>query len=343
MILIFLGSWRSTLIIAVSIPLSILVSLIVAVARSGETHQHHDARRPRARRRHPGRRRDRRDREHQPQPRARARRSSRPSSTAPRRSRCRRSSRRSAICIVFVPMFFLTRRRALPLHARSPRPSCFAMLAVYFLSRTLVPTMAQVPAARPRARRRAGQARRRPRRPLRPLPARLRAALRALPRRLPRASLDAAHRPAPVAFASVFLAVVRWSRSASCSRGSGGLLPRRRQRPVQAAPARAAPGPASRRRPRLCDAIDGAIREVDPAGRARHDHRQHRRALQRPQPLLQQLGADRAGRRRHPGLAEGEAPPDRRATSRRCATASRSEFPGVDASTSCRSTWSARS
>ena len=33
MILLFLGSWRSTLIIAVSIPLSILCSIIDAVAR----------------------------------------------------------------------------------------------------------------------------------------------------------------------------------------------------------------------------------------------------------------------------------------------------------------------
>ncbi len=66
MILVFLGSWRSTLIIAVSIPLSIL-SFAARAQRPRRDHQHHDPRRTRPRRRHPGRRRHRRDREHQPQ------------------------------------------------------------------------------------------------------------------------------------------------------------------------------------------------------------------------------------------------------------------------------------
>ena len=66
MILIFLGSWRSTLIIAVSIPLSIICSLLMLSAL-GRDHQHHDPRRPRTRRRHPRRRRYRRDRKHQSQ------------------------------------------------------------------------------------------------------------------------------------------------------------------------------------------------------------------------------------------------------------------------------------
>ena len=44
MILLFLGNWRSTLIIAISIPLSIFTSLI-ALSALGEHHQHHDARR----------------------------------------------------------------------------------------------------------------------------------------------------------------------------------------------------------------------------------------------------------------------------------------------------------
>ena len=43
MILLFLGSWRSTLIIAVSIPLSILTS-VTDPQLSGRNHQHHDAR-----------------------------------------------------------------------------------------------------------------------------------------------------------------------------------------------------------------------------------------------------------------------------------------------------------
>jgi hypothetical protein len=66
MILLFLGSWRSTLIVVTSIPLSILVSLIV-LACIGETPQPHDPRGPVARRRDPRRRRHRRDRERAPQ------------------------------------------------------------------------------------------------------------------------------------------------------------------------------------------------------------------------------------------------------------------------------------
>ena len=66
MILIFLGSWRSTLIIAVSIPLrfSARITVLAAAARD---HQHHDAWRPGAGCRHSGRRCDGRDRKHQPQ------------------------------------------------------------------------------------------------------------------------------------------------------------------------------------------------------------------------------------------------------------------------------------
>jgi multidrug efflux pump subunit AcrB len=63
MILVFLGSWRSTLVVMVSIPLSILTSIAVLSAL-GETHQHHDPRWPRARSRHPGGRLDGHDREH---------------------------------------------------------------------------------------------------------------------------------------------------------------------------------------------------------------------------------------------------------------------------------------
>ena len=52
MILLFLGSWRSTLIIAISIPLSILGSIICARS-AGRDHQHHDAGWDGARGRHP--------------------------------------------------------------------------------------------------------------------------------------------------------------------------------------------------------------------------------------------------------------------------------------------------
>ena len=54
MILVFLGSWRSTVIIAVSIPLSILTS-IICLSALGRDDQHHDARRVGAGGRHSGR------------------------------------------------------------------------------------------------------------------------------------------------------------------------------------------------------------------------------------------------------------------------------------------------
>ena len=53
MILLFLGSWRSTLIIAISIPLSVLASLADA-ERAGRNDQSDDAGRPGAGGRHPG-------------------------------------------------------------------------------------------------------------------------------------------------------------------------------------------------------------------------------------------------------------------------------------------------
>ncbi len=53
MILLFLGSWRSTVIIAISIPLSILTS-IICLSCARRDHQHHDPRRAGTRGRHSG-------------------------------------------------------------------------------------------------------------------------------------------------------------------------------------------------------------------------------------------------------------------------------------------------
>ena len=64
MILLFLGSWRSTTIILISIPLAVLGSIAIAL-RHGRNDQRDDARRPGSGRRHSGRRCDRDDREHQ--------------------------------------------------------------------------------------------------------------------------------------------------------------------------------------------------------------------------------------------------------------------------------------
>jgi multidrug efflux pump subunit AcrB len=65
MILLFLGSWQSTLIVLISIPLSILSSIIVLLFH-GPHAQHHDARRHGACGRYPSRRFDGDDREHSP-------------------------------------------------------------------------------------------------------------------------------------------------------------------------------------------------------------------------------------------------------------------------------------
>ena len=54
MILLFLGSWRSTIIVAISIPLAICCSLILLSAL-GKNDQHHDPGRPGPRGGHPGR------------------------------------------------------------------------------------------------------------------------------------------------------------------------------------------------------------------------------------------------------------------------------------------------
>ena len=53
MILLFLGNWRSTLIIAISIPLSILCSIISSQCAGAEP-EYHDPGRAGARRRYPG-------------------------------------------------------------------------------------------------------------------------------------------------------------------------------------------------------------------------------------------------------------------------------------------------
>jgi multidrug efflux pump subunit AcrB len=140
MILIFLGSWRSTIIIAVSIPLSILCS-IIAMSALGETinimtlgglalavgilvddatveieniNRNLEQGKPVEQAILDG-----------------AAQIAIPAFVST-----------IAICIVFVPMFFLTgvaRYLFVPL----AEAVCFAMLASYFLSRTLVPTMAK--------------------------------------------------------------------------------------------------------------------------------------------------------------------------------------------------------
>ena len=141
MILLFLGSWRSTLIVCVSIPLSILTSLVV-LHLLGETinvmtlgglalavgilvddatveieNIHRNLAYEEANH-------------------------CRRFSTARSRSLFRRSCPLSAICIVFVPVIFLT-GAARYLFTPLALAVVLAMLASYLLSRTLVPTMVQ--------------------------------------------------------------------------------------------------------------------------------------------------------------------------------------------------------
>ncbi len=112
MILIFLGSWRSTLIIAVSIPA--IDSLFGDRAgTSARDHQCDDARRTGPGGGHPGGRRDRHHRKHRALSRARLPICARRSSKARARLRFRRLVSTLCICIVFLPMFFLSGRGAL--------------------------------------------------------------------------------------------------------------------------------------------------------------------------------------------------------------------------------------
>ena len=85
------------------------------------------------------------------------------------------------------------------------------------------------------------------------------------------------------------------------------FLPVGRRGPVQAARARADRHAHRGDGARCAICVETAIRESIPPGELEHDHRQHRPAVQRHQPLVQQLGHDRARRRRHPRLAQARA------------------------------------
>ena len=102
------------------------------------------------------------------------------------------------------------------------------------------------------------------------------------------------------------------------------------------------PARASRRPRRCATPVDATIRDVIPTSAGREHHRQHRPALQRPQPVVQQLGADRRAGRRHPGRAARGPPADGGATSTTCGSSWPARFPACS-SPSSRPTSSARS
>ena len=200
------------------------------------------------------------------------------------------------ICIAFVPLLtlggvagYLFRPLAMAV--------VFAMIASYILTYTLVPTMAhfllknQHPHG---AGRRVGRAA--PRRLFWPLSARVRALFRAVPAGLPRASCDwrLRHRfvfaGGFVCFALLSLGLAPVPRT--------GLFPFDRLRRDQD-PHESADGNPNRGN----DAVNRSGRTEDPfdhSSRPGHEHRQqHRPAGQRHQPFLREHGNDRRFRRRH--------------------------------------------
>ena len=282
MILLFLGSWRSTLIVAISIPLSILPRSIIVLGSLGHTinmmtlgglalavgilvddatveienihrnlgHGQTDYRRR--------------------------------SSTAPSRSPCRRSSRRCASASCSCRWCSLT-GAAQYLFVPLALAVVFAMLASYLLSRTLVPTMVQY-LLRGRSRQRTPRATEHAGGGLiwrlhDAFDRRLRALARALPRRagMGAASIAALVRRCRLAWCSLACrCFARWSARtsfrSSTPASSGCTCARRR--------ARASRRPSSffgRRRSRA------SARSI-PTDEIGADARQHRHAVQRHQP-----------------------------------------------------------
>ena len=305
MILVFLGSWRSTVIIAVSIPLSILTSIIVLSAL-GETinimtlgglalavgilvddatvaieniNWHLEQ-----------------GKDLEPAILDGAEQIAIPAFVST-----------ICICIVFVPMFFLT-GVARYLFVPMAEAVVFAMLASYVLSRTLVPTMAKylLKAHEPGTHGHGAAAG--SRNPFVRLQhwidggfVRMRDGYRGL--------LERAVGSRRL-FAALFLGgclasllLVRWVGEDFFPAVDGGQFKLHLRAPS---------GTRIEETAMLCDRVEEALRDVIPPRELAGDHRQHRPALQRPQPVLQHLGADRAGRRGHHGVARRGTPADGR-------------------------------
>ena len=177
------------------------------------------------------------------------------------------------ICIVFVPMFFLsgvTRFLFVPL----AEAVIFAMLASYLLSRTLVPTMVMFLMR--------NTLERPPATAVRPLPPALRGRLRALAGQLPERAWGR-HAPRTLVRRGISRAVPEF----------GGL--RVRSGPGSVSASRCRPdAPAHPRAHRPTHRRDGAPDRTnrklhqgdDSARRPRHRARQYRPAIQRPEPVV---------------------------------------------------------
>ena len=227
------------------------------------------------------------------------------------------------ICIVFVPLFFLTgvaRYLFVPLG----EAVVFAMLASYVLSRTLVPTMANYLLKGHEAEAQGHQSAA-SRNPLVRLQAGFEAAVQRIARGLP-----------PVARGRRRAARLVRAGDRRLLRGIAGagavgrrrLLPVGGQRAIPPSPA-CAHGHPYRRNGRPVRPGRGVDSERRPGAAPRHDHRQHRRALQRHQPHVQHVGADRPRRRGPAREPHGRPSPDR-GIRPRSAPAAGPQLPGSD-------------
>ena len=304
MILLFLGSWRSTLIIAISIPLSILTS-IVCLSALGETInimtlgglalavgilvddatvtiENIERNFEEGKDLHEG------------------------ILDGAAQIAVPALVSTLCICIVFIPMFFLTgvaRYLFIPL----AEAVVFAMLASYVLSRTLVPTLAMYLL---RAHGYQGK----------PSPWNIGARFQKWFERSFNATRDAYHRlltslvEIPWLFLPLFLGSA-W-RCSRCFRGWGRisfLRPTPDKSSCTCAPKRRC---ASRKRANVCDQIEAAIRRTIPQAEVSEHHRQHRIAVFEHQSVVQHVSADRDDGFRHSGFAQRRSSSDGRLRSR---------------------------
>ena len=243
----------------------------------------------------------------------------------------------TCICIVWLPLLQLGGVAGylfLPL----AEAVIFAMIASFILSRTLTPTMAAYLLRGQVAALQVGRASTKPPGIFDPLSARVRGPVRALSRRLSRRARTAGS-PAPPVRLALLPGRTRLARPAGLRRA--GLLSQHqvgRDRPARRA---SSPAPASRTRPSSAVLVEQQVR--DAAARPRDEHPdQLRVADQRHQPGLQHQRYSRlAGLRpddqpRQPGLASRQLP---RNAARRAA---RSVSPGPS-SASCPATSRRRS
>ena len=312
MILIFLGSWRSTLIIAISIPLSILTSVIVLsflhqtinimtlgglalavgilVDDATVTIENIERHLEEGAELHDG------------------------ILEGAAQIAVPALVSTLCICIVFLPMFFLSgvaRYLFVPL----AEAVIFAMLASYILSRTLVPTMAMYLL---KAKQHGGPQSRNPfaifQRGFERVFERVRVAYASLLAWL--VSLRMVFVPGFLAVCvSAFVLIPFLGQDFFPDTDSGQFILH----------VRAKTGTRIEETARLADQVETSVRQMIPPSRGRQHSRQHRPAFQQHQLHLQQHGVNGRGGRGHTGLAEREASSD----GRLCAPASRAAPPRI--------------